>query len=170
MFFERKLDSYLFRWLRDTKRKPLVIRGARQVGKTSIVKSLAFKEGKNLIHINLEDARQRQIFSVLERQGHGISLTDCLRVITDNYLQDKTGIADAILFFDEIQNVPSLIPLLRFFYEERPDLRVIAAGSYFEIRLAQYLRKNPTEYTFPVGRVENLFLYPLDFFEYLDAI
>ena len=126
MRFSRKLTSYLDEWFSEKKRKPLIIRGARQVGKTFLVRDWAKQNSKTLAYINLERASHRQLFQVLERGEIGIDLNDCIRVISDNFIEGDANLEEALIFFDEIQNVPKLIPLLRFFYEMRPELAVIA--------------------------------------------
>ncbi len=153
--YKRKLTAELNRWKIDSGRKPLIIRGARQVGKTSLVKM--FSTGFDFfIHLNLDKNEDQQIFEKNDK------LTTILQVL---YLKENIspGIDSKVLIFiDEIQNSPKAIKLLRYFYEEAPHLYVIAAGSLLESIL-------DSQISFPVGRVEYLILRPFSFEEYLEA-
>jgi predicted AAA+ superfamily ATPase len=154
--FYRNIIDYLKEWKDKPGRKPLILRGARQVGKTSAVLFFGEKEFKNTIHINLEKPEHKRLFS------EEISLKD-FETILNFSLEQKIIPGQTLLFIDEIQETPHLVKLLRFFYEENPNLHVIAAGSLFEVKLKQ------KGFAIPVGRVEFAYLYPLDFFEYLKA-
>lgn len=157
MDFNRKIIPYFADWAKRKNRKPLIVRGARQVGKTSVVLLFAKRYFKDVIHINMERPDHRRYFS-----SH-VTLSEFEKIV--NILFGKTLIVgETLLFIDEIQEAPHLIKLLRFFYEDRPQLHVIAAGSLFEVRL------NQAHISIPVGRVEFAYLYPLDFFEFLQAL
>jgi uncharacterized protein len=155
MLFNRNLEKYILDWKEKTKRKPLIIRGARQVGKTTLVEKI----GQNydiFISLNLEKANHRAYFGS----------TDEVKRIFDGILLDK-NIAllpnqKCLLFIDEIQQSPHVIKLLRYFYEELPEIHVIAAGSLLEFAL------NEID-SFPVGRVEQVVLHPMNFEEFLFA-
>ena len=151
---KRKLYDSLLRWKNNQHRKPLLLRGARQVGKTTLVRSFA-NEFENYIELNLEKEDDRAIFS-----------TDDVNTILNAAFLLKRKVANnkpTLLFIDEIQESPKAIQLLRYFYEERPDIFVIAAGSLLEFAM----RKVPS---FPVGRIEYLYLHPLNFQEFLSAL
>lgn len=152
--FKRKLEAALVEWRRSPHRKPLVIRGARQVGKTTLVRQ--FGTGyPHFIELNLEKREYRRIFERTDR------VADILNAI---YLQTntlRTG-EETLLFLDEIQEAPEAIRMLRYFYEEVPNLHVIAAGSLLEFASGKVV-------SFPVGRVEQWVLHPFDFEEYLMA-
>ncbi|KKP40060.1 MAG: AAA ATPase [Candidatus Peregrinibacteria bacterium GW2011_GWF2_33_10] len=153
--FNRKIIRYLTLWKEKKDRKPLIIRGARQIGKTSAVEMFAKENFDNYVYINMEDPDDAMNF-----EGK-ISLSDFEKQVQIfKHKQLKTG---TLIFIDEVQQNPHLISLLRFFYEKRPDLYVISAGSLLEIRLKQ------AKISMPVGRTEYVFMYPLDFFEYLEA-
>lgn len=156
MFLNRKTTKYLLSWKNKKNRKPLIIRGARQVGKTSIVLNFAEKEFQNTIYINLEKSEHLKFFK------NPISLEEFEKIVKINFQQDISP-GKTLIFFDEIQNSPSLINLLRFFYEEKSEIHVIATGSLLDVMIKKQ------GFSMPVGRVEYLYLYPLDFFEYLDA-
>lgn len=154
--FNRRIIKYLEEWKNRTSRKPLILRGARQVGKTFSVRLLAEKCFQNFVEINLDDPEQEQLFR------NPLSLEDFEKTIQLKFNQPLKD-HQTLLFIDEIQNSPNLIKLLRFFYEKRPNLHVIAAGSLLEAKLKK------EGLSFPVGRVEFAYLYPLDFFEFLEA-
>lgn len=154
--FPRKIIPYLIEWKSKKNRKPLVIRGARQVGKTSAALMFGKQNFQNVIHLNLENIEHLRLFR------EEISLDDFEKIIQIRFHQ-KIAPVETLVFIDEIQNSPSLIKLLRFFYEERPNLHVMAAGSLFQAKIER------EGFSLPVGRIEYAYLYPLDFFEYLEA-
>ena len=126
------------------------------MGKTSAVLIFAKKHFKHVIHLNLEKAEHHRLFK------NDLSLNEFLTVVKAEWKEPIVS-GETLIFMDEIQNAPSLIKLLRFFYEERPDLHVLAAGSLLEAKIEK------EGFSFPVGRVGFCYLYPMDFFEYLDA-
>ena len=149
--------DYLQKWLIKERRLPLVIRGARQVGKTWLVRELAKVTGKKLIEINLE--RQPEIVTAF-------AINDPKEIL--KHLASKFGTAiepsNCILFIDEIQAAPDLFAKLRWFAEDMPELPVIAAGSLLEFILGKH------EMSMPVGRITFIFLEPLSFEEFLLAL
>lgn len=151
----RNVITTLKEWKNRSDRKPLILRGARQVGKTTAVE-LFSKEFENYIYLNLELGRDRNIFS---RDISVNELFQAMQVIKNVEL--KKG--NTLIFIDEIQNSPQAVAMLRYFYEEMKDLYIIAAGSLLEIMLEK------SDISFPVGRVEYLYMYPFTFYEYLEA-
>ena len=154
---KRYSENYLQQWYSKKKRKPLVIRGARQVGKSTLVREFSKNCGHSLLELNLE--KHLNMESVFKR----LNVTEILNeisLITGKPLNAKSG---DILFLDEIQETPSAIPALRYLYEEKPELHVIAAGSLLEFTLKDH------NYSMPVGRIEYLYLGPISFFEYVTA-
>ena len=152
--FVRLLHNQLEQWFRKPNRKPLILRGARQVGKTTLV-SLFAKRFKQTIQLNLERQEDRELFE----RGYTINeLMDAIFFLNNKNRQE----ADTLLFIDEIQNSSSAVAMLRYFYEDYPELPVIAAGSLLETLLDRHIR-------FPVGRVEYLRVHPLTFEEFLLA-
>jgi uncharacterized protein len=142
-------------WLASKSRKPLIIRGARQVGKSTIVRMLAETYKLDLLEINLEK------YVYLNDVFKSLNPTKILREI-----EDATGLAltdKTILFLDEIQAVPAAIASLRYFFEEKPSLPVIAAGSLLELILPH------SEISMPVGRIDYFHLGPCSFREFLLA-
>ncbi len=156
MRFNRQVISYLEKWKSDPLRKPLIIRGARQVGKTTLIKNFG-ERYDHFILINLEKESSRKYFESHEDVKSIIEV-----LFLENNL-DSSKIGKTLLFLDEIQESPKAIHLLRYFFEELPELSVIAAGSLLEFSL----RHIPS---FPVGRVDFLYLHPMNFPEYLEAI
>jgi predicted AAA+ superfamily ATPase len=153
---KRNLEKQLETWKKSPRRKPLIIRGARQVGKTTLIKEFS-KSYKYSILLNLEKSSDATPF---------LKHSEVKLIIESLFLSRNISIssrAETLLFIDEIQESPKAIQMLRYFYEEFPDLHVIAAGSLLEFAMKEVK-------SFPVGRVEFLYLHPLNFIEYLDAI
>jgi len=153
--FYRNFVFLLREWAANPRRKPLIIRGARQVGKTTVVEKFA-EEFDTFLHLNLERQADRNVF------GENDSAADVLTAIY--LLKNKPRKAGRVLLFiDEIQFSPKAVALLRYFYEDLPDLYVIAAGSLLETLIDRHI-------SFPVGRVEYLALRPCSFCEFLGAM
>ena len=153
--FQRLALKALHQWGQKESRKPLVLRGARQVGKTTLVK-LFSQEFDTFIYLNLEEREYAGLFSL------DVTFEDLLAGI-----YAKAGIRmenkRTLIFIDEIQNAPEAVKSLRYFYERRPDLYVIAAGSLLESLMDNHI-------SFPVGRVEYMALHPCTFTEFLGAL
>jgi predicted AAA+ superfamily ATPase len=152
----RTAQSDLRRWLDSNPRKPLVMRGARQVGKTWLVRTVARENKLELIELNFEkEADLKTLFESNDPQ----------RVLAQ--LEVRLGRSiDAtrtLLFLDEIQAFPELLPKLRWFYEEMPELAIVAAGSLLDFVLADHT------FSMPVGRISYYHLEPLSFEEFLTA-
>lgn len=147
----------LHEWKNRTGRKPLVIRGARQVGKTWLVREFARENFENYIEINFDKTPTKvQLFKNRD-------IDKCLQLIEiDADIAIVPG--KTLIFFDEIQAGAEVLPLLRYFYEERPDIHILAAGSLLEFLLAEH------DFSMPVGRVEYLYLGPMNFEEFLVAL
>ncbi|MBK7410271.1 MAG: ATP-binding protein [Saprospirales bacterium] len=152
--YPRKLLDRLEYWKKKPNRKPLILRGARQVGKTTLVK-LFGQRFKHFIHMNLEKDEDKDLFDQITRVDQLLQTLRLQHNIPANSFP-------FLLFIDEIQESPKAIKNLRFFYEDFPEVHVIAAGSLLEFALKDVS-------SFPVGRVEYLNLYPLDFEEFLQA-
>ncbi|NQX37843.1 hypothetical protein SAMN05421820_103155 [Pedobacter steynii] len=156
MSFKRNIENYLNSWkLRDS-RKPLIIRGARQVGKTTLIRDFA-KGYQHRIILNLEKPGDRRYFEDFD------NVQTILEALFLAHTIPSSAMANTLLFIDEIQESPKAIQLLRYFYEELPELHVISAGSLLEFAMQKVQ-------SFPVGRVEFLYLHPLNFQEYLEAV
>jgi uncharacterized protein len=154
-YITRKLESRLSEWAKKDDRRPLILRGARQVGKSSTVE--VFGKGYfNQVHtINFE--RDKSLGEIFKRNLDPVRIIQELEVAVNS----KINVGQDLLFFDEIQECPEAISSLRYFYEEMQKLHIISAGSLLEFSLG--------ESSFPVGRVNYLFMYPLSFSEFLNA-
>ncbi|MCQ2974111.1 MAG: ATP-binding protein [Bacteroidales bacterium] len=154
-YYKRYIDSELLKWKNSETHKPLLLRGARQVGKSSAVKNLA-KSFKYYIEINFE--RQNEISDIFSK-GYDIQkICNLLSIIFNTPIND----GETLIFFDEIQKCIPAISSLRFFYEDKPNLHVIGAGSLLEFALNEIP-------SFGVGRIHSLFMYPFSFDEFLIA-
>lgn len=153
---KRDLETELFEWKERKERLPLLLRGARQVGKSYIVEEFGKKAFKNTVVVNFELRPElKQCFATL----------DPIQIV--NKLQLLMGVAiepeETLLFLDEIQECPNAITALRYFKEKYGRLAVIGAGSLMEFAL------NSPDFKMPVGRVQFIFLEPLSFGEFLTA-
>ena len=153
---KRTIEGDLERWKGERKHKPLVLRGARQVGKTTVVKEFA-RSFPIFLYVNLDLEADRQLFA-RELKVRELFQLICLR-FSQPIKPDET-----LLFIDEIQFSSTAIKMLRYFYEDMPELCVIAAGSLLEAVVGD------KHQSFPVGRIENLWVQPLSFEEYLGAL
>lgn len=155
-YFKRHIDRYLAEWKEDKFRKPLLIRGARQIGKSSAARHLG-KSFRYFVEINLErDQELKELF------GKNI---DVKKICSQLSTIAKTPIiaGETLLFIDEIQESERAIASLRYFYEDYPELHVVAAGSLLEFALRELS-------SFGVGRITSLYMYPFSFDEFLSAI
>jgi predicted AAA+ superfamily ATPase len=153
---QRRAIKYLFEWKSDKHRKPLVMRGARQVGKTTLVEEFA-KSYDVFISLNLENTAARQLFEDYDDVHKLIQALFFFKGIT---FQDTS----VLLFIDEIQNSKKAIAILRYFYEKANHIHVIVAGSLLETVM------DVREISFPVGRVQYMAIRPCSFLEFLDGI
>jgi predicted AAA+ superfamily ATPase len=153
MYLERNIDKELFDWKSEPERKPLLVRGARQVGKSSSIRKLG-ESFELFVEVNFEE--HKSVHAIFEGDLTPQVLCENLSVMLDTEIvPGKT-----LLFFDEIQACIPAISALRFFYEKMPDLHVVAAGSLLEFALAEIP-------SFGVGRIRSVYLYPFSFDEYL---
>ncbi len=151
---KRKSLSFLAKWLGDERRKPLILRGARQVGKSTLVRLFAAQHGLDLLEVNLEK-------TILTLPTDGIDVNRLLREV--EFAAKKNISSKALIFFDELQANSKIILYLRYLYEERPELPVICAGSLLEFVLEEH------QFSMPVGRVQYHYLGPMTFSEFLQA-
>lgn len=153
---ERSSLAYLKTWLNTADRRPLVIRGARQVGKTWLVRHLAKTIGKQLVELNFE--KHPALANLFEPNDPQQILLN-LSTVTNQTIEPS----NSLLFLDEVQMAPQLLSKLRWFAEDLPQLPVIAAGSLLEFVLAEH------SFSMPVGRITYMHLEPLSFEEFLLA-
>jgi len=153
--YQRDIENELLRWKQSSHRKPLLLRGARQVGKTTVIHTFS-KHYSQYIYLNLENRADAQPF--LHYPGID-KLVEAIFFLHNKDLNEP----DTLIFIDEIQEVPETVNLLRYFFEEYPQLHIIAAGSLLETLLDKSIH-------IPVGRVEYKVLRPFSFVEFLTAM
>lgn len=151
---QRTALQHLERWKSSPDHKPMILRGARQVGKTTLINQFA-ERFDNYLYLNLDRKRDRDLFV----EDDIPTLIDRIHI----HCHKKKSDGDTLLFIDEIQNSPDAVRLLRYFREEAPSLYVIAAGSLLETLIDSHI-------SFPVGRVEYMALRPCSFVEFLNGI
>ncbi len=153
----RNAMSDLIRWKEKQNKKPLIIQGARQVGKTWLMKKFGETYYDNMVYINFDNNNQMtSLFDSdydVERIINGIEI----------YANQKIDTGNTLLIFDEVQEVPKVISSLKYFHEEAPAYQIICAGSLLGVSIHEGL-------SFPVGKVEFLNLYPFSFSEFIRAM
>lgn len=154
---ERLLMADLRKWKDKQNRKPLIIQGARQVGKTWIMKAFGKICFQNVVYINFENNPRMK--SVFEGDFDTKRIISALKIEHGKTFSSE----DTLIIFDEIQEAPKALTSLKYFYEDAPEYAIVAAGSLLGIALHQGT-------SFPVGKVDSLHLYPLNFKEFLMAI
>jgi len=146
----------LYEWKNKKDRKPLVIQGARQVGKTWLMKEFGEKAYKNTVYINFDsNSNMKELFEVdldVERLIMGIELYSGIKIVPE----------ETLIIFDEVQEVPRAISSLKYFYENARQYHIVCAGSLLGVALHEGT-------SFPVGKIDFLKLYPLSFEEFLLA-
>lgn len=152
---KRYIDKCLQEWCNLDKRKVLLIRGARQIGKTFSVRHFG-QNFQHFLEVNFEEDKDVRVF--FDGSLHPLGIVEKLSA----YYAVPVIPGKTLLFFDEIQACPEAITSLRFFYEKMPELHVVGAGSLLEFALSEIP-------SLGVGRLSNLFMYPLSFFEFLEA-
>jgi len=152
---KRYAFTYLSNWVNKTRRKPLLLRGARQVGKTWLVEELGGQEFDNLVKIDFEESPG--FISLFDGDLDPEKICSELAIRTGSDI----SAGKTLLFFDEVQECPRAIMALRYFYEKMPELHVIAAGSLLEFVFS--------EISFPVGRIQSMEIQPMNFSEFLLA-
>lgn len=155
---EREIIKELINWKKSQNRKPLIVHGARQVGKTYIIKKFGKEHYENLIYVNFET--NQEISSQISENIDAKYIINKLELFYgEKILPEKT-----LIFFDEIQANERALTALKYFYEDAKEYHIIAAGSLLGIAIN---RKN---YSFPVGKVQMINMYPLSFKEFLIAV
>ena len=152
----RKITAELLNWKSSQYRKPLILQGARQVGKTYSVLEFGRENYENMVYINFEDKETRKIFD------ESIN-PDVLIQKLSRFARKTITKANTLIFLDEVQLCPSALTSLKYFCEFAPEYHVIVAGSLLGVAVSR------DEYSFPVGKVNMLTLYPMDMEEFLIA-
>ncbi len=152
---KRMAGQKLLDWKNSARRKPIILRGARQVGKTWLVEQVLAPHFTQMVKIDFE--KRRDIHQLFSENLDPKSILNVLELTSGRIRPGET-----LLFFDEIQACPRAIMALRYFYEEMPELHLVAAGSLLEFAFS--------DISVPVGRVQYLTIYPMTFYEYLLAL
>jgi predicted AAA+ superfamily ATPase len=154
---KRTIDRILTQWKYSRVRQPLLIRGARQVGKTYSVTDFGRRAFENIVSVNFEEQPEMsRCFSDLNPKN----IIDRLSILKRMTISPGS----TLLFLDEIQECPQAITSLRYFFEKMPELHVIGAGSLIEFAL------HAEDFRMPVGRVQSVYMYPMSFAEFLIAV
>ncbi|MEG2239010.1 MAG: AAA family ATPase [Bacteroidales bacterium] len=156
IYFKRSVDIELQKWAKETRRKPLLLRGARQIGKSSTIRNLG-KSFKHYIEVNFDD--REELSQLFEKSLTSQEICEQLAL----FYRTPIIPGETLLFFDEIQMSPAALAKLRYFYEQYPELHLIAAGSLLEFAIAEMP-------SFGVGRIRSLFMYPLSFEEFITTL
>lgn len=153
---KRTAMQQLIDWKQDKQRKPLLIQGARQVGKTWLMRTFGKEYFRNVAYLSMDqNPRLQAVFS----QDFDIDrIVEALSIESQLPIDDNT-----LLIFDEIQEIPLALQSLKYFQEQRPELPILAAGSLLGVALHSGI-------SFPVGKIQLLEMYPMSFLEFLDAI
>ena len=154
-YFNRHIDKQLLAWKDGRKRKPLLLRGTRQVGKSSAVRELG-KQFSSFVEVNFDE--NDLACEIFKNEKSPVEINKQLSSLFNTEI--KAG--ETLLFLDEIQSCFSAIESLRYFYEKVPELHVVAAGSLLEFALGKIS-------SYGVGRINHLFMYPFSFEEYMNA-
>jgi len=152
----RALYSELLKWKSSVDRKPLLLQGARQVGKTWLLNEFGENEFESVAYFNFEESPN--LIPLFENDMNPISLIESLQIMNREMIYpEKT-----MIFFDEIQAAPKALTSLKYFYEKAPNYIIVAAGSLLGVKVGK-------SSGFPVGKVNFMDLYPMSFYEYLSA-
>ena len=156
-YLERNIDKILLSWSREKPpdRKPLLLRGARQIGKSSAIRQLG-KQFKHYVEINFDENKEVRSFFESSLAPQEI----CQQLAL--YYHTPIIPGETLLFFDEIQSCQTALAKIRYFYEKYAELHVAAAGSLLEFAFEEIP-------SFGVGRIRSLFMYPFGFDEFLNA-
>lgn len=152
---KREILNQLNNWKKSQNRKPVIMRGARQIGKTTCVRHFG-ASFKSLVELNFE--RMTKLYPIFEKDLEPHQIISDLQIATQKMITP----GETLLFFDEVQACPRALMALRYFYELMPELHVIAAGSLLDFAIE--------EIGLPVGRVQFLYMYPMSFKEFLWAL
>jgi len=155
---KRKITEKLIEWKSNPKRMPLIVNGARQVGKTFIIREFAAEHFEHFVYLNMENEDVLRNFIDTNIKPHSI-----IQFI-ESMILEKITAGKTLIFFDEIQASDRALTSLKYFCEDAPEYHVIAAGSLLGVAI------NREKFSFPVGKVDEMYLYPLDFEEFMWAL
>ena len=159
---QRKYLKDLIEWMNDPKRKPLMVWGARQVGKSYLVEELFAKVYYKDRYLKIDLSNDDDFVEYAENNS---SLEKVLEYIElhYNFVPDKNH----LLFFDEAQECPSIVKMMKHFEEKRKEIPVIVSGSLVRLRIHRDSKKTKKKFLFPVGKINQLYVYPMTFDEFL---
>ena len=155
---ERKIVNDLLKWKNNPDKQPLILQGARQVGKTYILLSFGKQYYKNVAYFSMEESKD--IPAIFERDLNPERIIKELAVHSGQSIFPE----DTLIIFDEIQACEQALTSLKYFAEKAPQYHIIAAGSLLGVAMKR------KKFSFPVGKVDMLYLYPMDFEEFLWAV
>jgi hypothetical protein len=155
---ERKIEEYFSSWKKSPGRMPLMVVGARQVGKTYSILSFGNNNYSNVAYFNFESNTELQ--HIFQRDLNPARIVQELSILAGKTISPN----NTLIFFDEIQSCEQALTSLKYFNEDASEFHVIAAGSLLGVAV------NRNEYSYPVGKVEKINMYPLDFEEFLWAL
>ena len=155
MRMKRKIMNDLIKWKNSKNRKPLILKGARQVGKTYILKEFGNTYYKNIAYFNFD--HDNDLYNLFENTKSPDRIIEQLSFANGTKIEKE----NTLIIFDEIQECPNALNSLKYFCEEEPEYHIACAGSLLGIRLSKT--------SFPVGKVDFLSLYPMTFSEFLEA-
>jgi len=159
-YLNRSIINRLHRWNNSTIRSPLLLIGPRQVGKTTLLKIFGKQIGKRLFEINFWNDQNKLLQNIFKRSSNPQNI---LKELADYFEVDSINISEDVLFFDEIQECPEAYSSLKIFKEQMRNLRILVTGSYLQLFL-----KNEEIKKLPVGCIDEFFLSPLSFSEFLE--
>ena len=159
---ERKYLNALVNWMNDPKRKPMMIWGARQVGKSYLVEELFAKKYFNNKYLKIDLSDEDDFVEFAENNSNLEKVLDYIE-FHYHFVPDK----DHLLFFDEAQECPSIVKMMKHFCEKRRDIPVIVSGSLVRLRIHRDSKKTNKKFLFPVGKINQLYVYPMTFDEFL---
>lgn len=159
---ERKYLSYLKKWMDDPHRKPLMVWGARQVGKSYLIEELFAKKYFEKRYLKIDLSNEDDFVDYAEKNSN---LEKVLEYIELHYhfVADR----DHLLFFDEAQECPSIVKMMKHFCENRRDIPIIVSGSLVRLRIHRDGKRTNKNFLFPVGKINQLYVYPMTFDEFL---
>ena len=158
----RKYLNDLIEWMNDPRRKPLMVWGARQVGKSYLIEELFAKEFYKNRYLKIDLSDDVDFVEFAENNSNLEKVLEYIQ-IHYNFIPDENH----LLFFDEAQECPSIVKMMKHFNEKRRELPVIVSGSLVRLRIHRDSKKTNKKFLFPVGKINQLYVYPLTFDEFL---
>lgn len=159
---ERKYLSKLESWMRDPNRKPLMVWGARQVGKSYLIEELFAKKHFKGRYLKIDLSNENEFADFAENNSNLNKVLEYIE-LHYNFVADKNH----LLFFDEAQECPSIVKMMKHFCENRRDIPVIVSGSLVRLRIHRDSKRSDKGFLFPVGKINQLYVYPMTFDEFL---